>query len=152
MALHFPISVRVQSKMDIRSQFGALCYRLQKGKCEVLLITSRGTGRWIIPKGWPEFGQGATETAKIEAWEEAGVTGRLSDRCVGLYSYKKVLEKDKSLPCIVMVFPIATKKLARDYPEAKQRKRKWFSRKKAAKKVREPELARILRNFDPKNL
>ena len=152
MTLNLPISVRIKGKTDMRSQFAALCYRLHQGKVQVLLITSRGTGRWIIPKGWPEYDQSPAETAALEAWEEAGAKGRAENRCVGLYSYVKRIEKGQNLPCVVMVFPFEVKKLQRDYPERDQRKRKWFSRKKAAQKVGEPELARILRDFDPRTL
>ena len=133
----------------MRSQYAALCWRLEKGKVRVLVITSRGTGRWIIPKGWPMADRGPHEAAAQEAWEEAGVLGKASDRCLGLYTYDKVEAKER-VPCAVMVFGLKVKTLAQKFPEAGQRRRRWVSRKKAAKLVAEPELARLLRGFDPR--
>ncbi|AXI55662.1 hypothetical protein SuNHUV7_25000 (plasmid) [Pseudoseohaeicola sp. NH-UV-7] len=147
-----PISVRADNKSDVRTQFAALCYRVKSGKIEVLLITSRGTGRWIVPKGWPMDGQTPAQSAMQEAWEEAGVVGKAYDRCLGLYSYTKVIAPKAGLPCVAMVYPVAVKSLQSDYPEAGERRRKWFSQKKAAQMLQEPELARIVRDFDPKML
>ena len=66
-----------------RTQYGALCWRMHRGKVEVLLITSRDTGRWVIPKGWPIAGLAPAETAAREAWEEAGVEGDIADDGLG---------------------------------------------------------------------
>lgn len=145
-----PLRIRGYNKTGVRSQFGALCYRVRKDQVEVLLITSRTRGRWIIPKGWPVEGATPADAAATEAFEEAGVTGRTYNICLGLYSYTKVMAEDKSdLPCVVSVFPVKVKKVLAEYPEMKQRKRKWFSVKKAAARVREPELRKILKHFDP---
>ncbi|MEN9850080.1 MAG: hypothetical protein RL128_243, partial [Pseudomonadota bacterium] len=65
--------------MVARTQYGALCWRMHRGKVEVLLITSRDTGRWVIPKGWPIDGLAPAQTAAREAWEEAGVEGDIAD-------------------------------------------------------------------------
>ena len=147
-----PIKIRADNKSDVRTQFAALCYRISKGKTEVLLITSRRTGRWIAPKGWPMDGMTPAECAAQEAWEEAGVVGRAQDRCLGLYSYNKVVAAKADLPCVALIFPVRVKSLSAEYPEAGQRQRKWFPLRKAALLVGEPELARILRDFDPKQL
>lgn len=147
-----PIKVRADHKSDVRTQFAALCYRVVKGKTEVLLITSRRTGRWIVPKGWPMNGKTPAECAATEAWEEAGVVGRPQDRCLGLYSYTKVVAAKADLPCIAMIFPVRVKSMSAEYPEMAQRQRKWFSLRKAALLVGEPELSRILLDFDPKIL
>ena len=152
MIRQLPLSLRVSSKDDVRSQFAALCWRVRGDRVQVLLITSRGTGRWITPKGWPEDGMTPAEAAMREAWEEAGVIGRAQDQCLGIYSYDKVIEDKPSLPCVVMVYPVRVKALAGTYPEASERRRKWFSPRKAAQKVAEPELARILHDFDPRLL
>ena len=152
MIKQLPLSVPCDVKWDVRSQFAALCYRYQKDKLRVLLITSRKTGRWIIPKGWPIDGKTPAETAMQEAWEEAGVVGNYDDVCLGLFSYRKYFEEADDLPCVAMVFPVKVKHLEDKYPEAGQRKRKWVSRNRAAKMVSEPELARILCDFDPKLL
>ncbi len=153
MTLHvpkaLPLSLQAAHKTDVRTQFGALVYRIYNNKPQVLLVTSRGTGRWIIPKGWPLDGITPAQGAAQEAWEEAGVQGKPSDRCLGLYSYQKSIGAEREVPCLVMVYPIKAKKLARQYPEAGQRRRKWFSPKKAAARVAEAELAQILKSFHP---
>ncbi len=153
MIKQLPLRFAGAHKTDIRTQFAALCYRIKNDKVQVLLVTSRGSGRWIVPKGWPMSGQTPAESAAQEAWEEAGVIGRAVSRPLGLYSYNKIRGEDEDdLPCVAMVYPLRVKTLARDYPEAGQRKRKWVGRKKAASLVDEPELARILRDFDPRQL
>ncbi|MBZ0123813.1 MAG: NUDIX hydrolase [Roseovarius sp.] len=143
------ISLEPGSKSDLRTQFAALCYRIREKKPEILMITSRATGRWIIPKGWPVDGCTPAETALREAWEEAGVTGRVAGPCLGLYSFRKVLPAGEEAPCVAMVYPVEVEALARAYPEGAKRRRKWMRRKKAADCVTDPELARILRAFDP---
>lgn len=145
-----PITVPGGRKSDVRTQFAALCYRIKEKKVQVLMITSRGSQRWIIPKGWPINGKTPAGSAVQEAWEEAGVKGRSDGRCLGLYSYTKVDGEDEDLPCVAMVYAVAVRSLEKRYPEAGQRKRKWVSRKQAAKMVDEPELARILMDFDPR--
>jgi hypothetical protein len=56
------------------------------------------------------------------------------------------------LPVVVAVFPIEVLRLDDDFPEAGQRKRKWLSPKKAARRVSEPELRHLLSGFDPARL
>ena len=145
-----PISVSAAQKSDVRTQFAALCYRIKAGKVQVLMITSRGSGRWILPKGWPMDGKTPAALAELEAWEEAGVIGTSDGRCLGVYSYVKATGGVGDLPCLAMVYAVEVRELAKDYPEKGQRKRKWMSRKRAAKEVEAPELARILRDFDPR--
>jgi len=147
-----PIALRNRRKSDLRTQFAALCFCVDKGKPRVLMVTSRGTGRWILPKGWPIDGKTPAEAALREAWEEAGVKGRVAGRCLGLFSYRKILPGDGGLPCVAMVYPVRVTSLAGSYPEKGQRRRKWMTPAKAATKVEEPELAQILRAFDPARL
>ncbi|WP_336098729.1 NUDIX hydrolase [Roseovarius sp. CH_XMU1461] len=147
-----PISVDDYDKRDMRSQFAALCFRMKKGKPQVLMITTRGSGRWIIPKGWPMPGRTPAEAALIEAWEEAGVQGKGYDQCLGVFSYHKLFTRTDGAPCLALVYPIKVKALAQNFPEKGQRKRKWMGLDKAATKVDEPELAQILRQFNPKHL
>ncbi|MEM9583470.1 MAG: NUDIX hydrolase [Pseudomonadota bacterium] len=144
-----PLRLDANNKRDVRSQFAALCYRVHKDETQILLITSRERGRWIIPKGWPVEGATPAEAATAEAFEEAGVEGKSFNICLGLYSYTKIMSGTDNLPCAVSVFPVKVKKLLETYPEAKERKRKWFSQKKAAAQVREPELRKIIKHFDP---
>lgn len=152
MIKQLPISVPASQKGEVRTQFAGLCYRINQGKLEILLITSRRSGRWIVPKGWPMDSKTPFETAMQEAWEEAGVLGKAKPRCLGIFSYNKFVEGEDDLPCLAMLYPIKVKSLVADYPEKGQRRRKWFSAKKAAQRVVEPELARMIRDFDPKML
>lgn len=147
-----PLRISGAPKRETRTQFAAICYRRSKSKkqgIEILLVTSRDTQRWIIPKGWPMDGLTPAASATQEAWEEAGVRGRSHDHCVGLYSYDKWIDTSLSLPCIVAVFPVEVHKLDKEFPEAALRKRKWFSPRKAAEKVDEPALKTLLMHFDP---
>jgi len=131
-----------------RTQYGALCWRDHGKGLEVLLVTSRETGRWVIPKGWPIRNLTPEESAAREAWEEAGVKGSATPECLGIYSYEKGVGRPAGPrvyhPCVVAVYPLAVRQLAKTWPEAKQRKRKWFTPKKAARKVDEPELQALL--------
>ncbi|MDW3222553.1 MAG: NUDIX hydrolase [Paracoccaceae bacterium] len=150
MIKQLPISLSGARKRDVRTQFAALCYRIKKKKVQILMITSRGTQRWIVPKGWPMDGLTPAESAIQEAWEEAGVRGVSDGRCLGIYSYSKDANDLGELPCLAMVYAVQVNELATVFPEAGQRKRAWMTRKKAARVVEEPELARILRDFDPR--
>lgn len=135
---------------EVHEQLGALCYRVDaEGRVEVLLVTSRDTGRWVIPKGWPMPKWPAARAACREAFEEAGVEGRVHDAPAGIYTYRKVIAAGLSLQCVVTVFPVEVTKLTRRYPERCERDRRWFAPDEAAGLVQEPELASLLRNFRP---
>lgn len=134
-------------------QFAALCYRVKPDKgVEVLLITSRDTGRWVLPKGWPIKGKTPAQSAEREAFEEAGAKGKVCDDGIGLYTYAKGLANGLTVDCVVTVFPMRVKELATKFPESGQRQLKWFTPVKAAGKVAEPELAALLAAFDPGQL
>ncbi len=128
-----------------RVQVAALCTRDTSPGGDVLLITSRDTKRWIIPKGWPIDGLNGPETALQEAWEEAGVRAtEVGQTPVGYYSYDKKLSDGTAQPVTTSVYHIEVSDLADDYPEADQRTRCWVSRKVAAERVQEPELRDLL--------
>lgn len=146
-----PIRLASSEKRDVRTQFGALCYRIQGDKVQVLLVTSRGTGRWIIPKGWPIDGATPAEAALQEAWEEGGVEGKIMGNALGIFSYVKE-DDGTQMPCVVAVFPVKVQALKSKFPEAGQRKRKWVSRRKAAEMLDDPELRQIVAGFDPRML
>ncbi|WP_172332087.1 NUDIX hydrolase [Mangrovicoccus sp. HB161399] len=129
---------------EARSQFGALCYRRSKGRVQILLITTRGRGRWIIPKGWPISGKTPAAAAGIEAYEEAGVEGKAHPLCLGVYGSSK-----NGQPCIVSLYAVEVTELRRRYPEAGERKRRWASPREAARLVEEDGLGCILAGFDP---
>ena len=153
--VQLPLQIAGERKGDLRTQFAALCWRLRRGRVEVLLVTSRRTKRWIAPKGWPMKGLTPAAVAAREAWEEAGAVGAPLDLCLGLYTYVKTPEPGEmgpGTPCAVAVFPVEVRRLERTFPEAGQRRRKWMSRRKAAARVAEPELARIIAAFNPAEL
>ena len=150
MIKQLPLHFGKSAKSAVRTQFAALCYRIKGNNLQILMVTTRRTGRWIVPKGWPIDGLTPQKSAAQEAWEEAGVVGQPDARPLGLFSYTKMLDEDGAMPCVAMVYAVKVKSLAQDFPEKGQRKRKWVSRKQAAKMVGEPELARILRDFDPR--
>ncbi|MGV6802839.1 MAG: NUDIX hydrolase [Ruegeria sp.] len=131
-----------------RVQFAALCTRGAGPRTQVLLVTSRDTGRWIIPKGWPIDGLSGPETARQEAWEEAGVrTADVETDPVGQYTYGKVLKNGTVDPVVTTVFRLRVTELVDDYPETDQRTRDWVSPQDAAERVREPELKDLLRSL-----
>lgn len=131
-----------------RVQFAALCTRETDNGLQVLLITSRDTGRWIIPKGWPINGLDGAETARQEAWEEAGVRpDALHKKPVGQFTYNKVLKDGSAQPVVTTVYRIEVQDLADDFPEADQRTREWVSPMTAAERVDEPELRALLRQM-----
>lgn len=159
MTLHIqtqrPLVMPSARKTDLRTQFGTLVYRVQNDKTQVLLITTRRTKRWSIPKGWPMHGLTPAQAAAQEAWEEAGVRGTVFDQCLGVYAYSKTIKTRGGhlpVPILVMVYPVQARKLSAKFPEAGQRRRKWYSPKKAAARINEPELAQIIRNFDARHL
>nr|WP_238529743.1 NUDIX hydrolase [Pseudooceanicola batsensis] len=147
--LDIPPEFRSYEAKDIRTQYAALCYRVVNDKTRILLITSRGTKRWIVPKGWPMTGKEPHQAALQEAAEEAGVIGRAAPEPLGRYSYMKLLDSGVEAPCIGLLFAVRVHLLRAEYPEANERDRRWFSRKKAARRVSEPDLARLIRGFDP---
>lgn len=128
-----------------RVQFAALCTRQTDAGTEVLLITSRDTGRWIIPKGWPIDGLDGAETAAQEAWEEAGVEANMVEKNpFGHFTYDKILKDGSAQPVLTSVYRVAVRALADEFPEIGQRKRNWVTPKTAAALVREPELQALL--------
>jgi 8-oxo-dGTP pyrophosphatase MutT (NUDIX family) len=130
-----------------KKQVAALCWRRNKGAVEILLVTSRETKRWVTPKGWPLPGLKDFTAARREAFEEAGVEGRIRTRPIGRYDYDKRLPDGDVQPCRVTVFALEVAKEKKSWPEKHERKRKWFVTKVAAKKVDEPGLKAIVSSF-----
>jgi 8-oxo-dGTP pyrophosphatase MutT (NUDIX family) len=128
-----------------RLQYGALPYRTSSGqRAEFMLVTSRETRRWIIPKGWPKSGKSPPRSAAHEAFEEAGVLGAIGRQSVGSFSYEKRLKNGRSVECEVRVFPLEVKRQKKEWPERQERQVKWLSASKAAKKVKDPVLSKII--------
>lgn len=129
-----------------RVQVAALCYRDTDAGKRVLLITSRDTGRWIVPKGWPIDGLDGPGAALQEAWEEAGVKqADIESDPIGLYEYDKGLGEGLTVPVETRVYLTRVRDLSSEYPEADERKRAWFAPLDAANLVDEPDLKAILR-------
>src|SRR6188768_1285891 len=116
---------RLFGKAPCRLQAAALPWRKTADGVEIMLITSRDTGRWVLPKGWPEKDERLCEAALREADEEAGLSGAVCRREAGRYHYAKVSRNGEEFPCEVIVFPLEVDKVAEKWKERRQRDRKW---------------------------
>ncbi|WP_428642276.1 NUDIX hydrolase [Roseibium sp.] len=128
-----------------RLQIAALCIRPGEQEPEILLVSTRDTGRFILPKGWPERDKPASETALIEAYEEAGVLGTADPRPIGSFRSYKGISNGLKIRTKVLVFKVRFEKQLKSFPETGQRKRLWLPVSKAIEKVDEPALKRFLR-------
>jgi 8-oxo-dGTP pyrophosphatase MutT (NUDIX family) len=114
---------------------------------EILLVTSRDTGRWVIPKGWPSKQLKDHQAAAREAAQEAGVSGTIRARPIGNYTYLK--RDGTSLQALqVAVFPLAVRREQRNWRERSERRRAWFAIERAADEVSEPALRGLIRALD----
>jgi 8-oxo-dGTP pyrophosphatase MutT (NUDIX family) len=130
------------------AQFAALPWRrLADGSVKVLLITSRETRRWVIPKGWPMPDRTPAQAAAQEAYEEAGVVGTPAERPIGAYAYDKRLRDGERQTIEVSVFPLEVFVEQLAFPEHAQREKLWTSPAEAAERVDEPELKALIRRF-----
>ncbi len=125
-------------------QFAALPLTQKDGETMVMLVTTRETVRWVLPKGWAEKGLSGPELAAKEAYEEAGIKGEIGTRRVGSYTYFKGLPNGEELDCKVEVFPLQVTEVLADWPERGQRERKWFTFPQAAFEVDDGELVTLL--------
>ena len=139
------------SEDSLRVQYGALPYRwTDAGALEVLLITSRRTRRWIVPKGWPMKGRKPWETAEIEAREEAGVSGIVAKRAVGSFRYDKLLDEEaRVLPCEVTLFPLLVQRYLRSWREQNLRDASWLSPSQAVALAADAGLRDVIASFAP---
>lgn len=128
-------------------QYAALPMRGGKKSLEVMLVTSRFTKRWVLPKGWPAKKLTPWEAAAREAFEEAGLKGKIERKAVGAYEYDKWLAPGKILRCRVKVFPLKVAKEFEKWPEDQERSREWVTPAEAADRVIEPELKALLRKL-----
>ena len=117
--------------------------RAPSGELEVMLVTSRETRRWVVPKGWPWRKLKDYDAAAGEAWEEAGVKGNVKPQCVGSFTYAKK-RNGKPRPLEVFVYLLDVLEEAVSWPEQKERERRWFAPVAAADAVVEPALKRLL--------
>jgi 8-oxo-dGTP pyrophosphatase MutT (NUDIX family) len=130
-----------------RIQYAALPYRIAQSHTEVMLITSRETGRWVIPKGWPGEHQRPCASAAREAREEAGIVGDVGPHPIGSYTYQKRLKNGAVVLCEVLVFPLKVERQQKHWREKGQRQAQWFSPAEAAEIVQERRLRNLLRRF-----
>ena len=128
-------------------QYAALPWRRGLDGLEILLVTSRETLRWVIPKGWPMKGRKPHATAATEALEEAGVVGRIGKSSVGDYHYVKRLKNGAPRLCRVEVFPLKVEHQRKRWQEQGQRIVHWFPVMDAAALVDEPELRQMIEAF-----
>ncbi|RLQ88040.1 NUDIX hydrolase [Notoacmeibacter ruber] len=134
-------------------QAAALAYRVEEdGALQFLLITSRRTKRWILPKGGIEKGEGTAEAAQREAFEEAGVVGQIHKEPLGIYDGRKYLGAGATRRMRIVVHALQVERLAEDYPEAGQRQVRWMSPDEAATAVDESQLAALIHDAAQKLL
>ncbi len=129
-----------------RAQYGALPYRWTPD-LEILLVTSRDTGRWVIPKGWPMRSKSRRQVAALEALEEAGVEGRMAKEPLGEFDYLKVLKSGEGQLCRVTVFALEVAAQRDAWREQAERSTQWLDWRAAAASVQEPGLRQIIADF-----
>ena len=129
-----------------RQQFAALPFRRAEN-LQVMLVSSRETRRWVLPKGWPMKGVKPHSVAAIEALEEAGLQGKIAKQSIGAYHYVKRMPNGAALLCEVSVFPFRVDKQRKNWLERDQRMTGWFDATEAADLVDEPELRDLILEF-----
>jgi 8-oxo-dGTP pyrophosphatase MutT (NUDIX family) len=133
-------------KLEVNfSQSAVIPYRLNKNGLEILLITSLKRKHWIVPKGYIEFNLTPFESAKKEAYEEAGVLGSNETLEVGTFK----LDKPIGI-CVIKVFTMEVYEVLDEYPERNDRKRKWFTSEEASEKIAIPEIGEMIKELNYK--
>lgn len=131
---------------EAKQQYGALPWRKGAGgRLQVLLITSRRRGRWIVPKGWPMADRQPCLVAAMEAFEEAGVIGEVEPNPIGRYDYMKEGGDGSSQRVCVTLFGLSVVGTLTNWPERGQRKRRWFGLAEAAETVDDRSLIPLIR-------
>lgn len=138
---------RYRGPMAPTAQAAALPWRDAANGIEVLLMTSLTTGRWVLPKGWPEAGETLGEAAQREAFEEAGLIGAVADAPLGSYRYSKRRKNGPPSILTVEVFTFQTAGQARDWPEKARRRQVWVTPQAASTMVAEADLSHLLSAF-----
>jgi 8-oxo-dGTP pyrophosphatase MutT (NUDIX family) len=126
-------------------QSGALPLRIKgRKKAEVLLVTGRRSGRWMIPKGWPMPGKSLADSAAQEAFEEAGIKGRIDPEPVGVIRHVKQHLLFGRIEVDIHVHVLAVERELKDWPERGERARKWFAVSEAADQVDSAQLKKLI--------
>jgi 8-oxo-dGTP pyrophosphatase MutT (NUDIX family) len=142
------LSKKTQHRPSIVYQAATLPWRRKNG-VEVMLITSLGTGRWVLPKGTLTPGETSRAAAKREALEEAGIGGVLDMRPLGSYTYEKQVSSGAVQIYCVAVYPMKVETQREQWPEQGLRRMKWFRIADAALAVNEDDLRDLILTFDP---
>ena len=115
---------------------------------ELLIVTSRGRGRWIIPKGWPIKGFKPHESAAREAFEEAGIRGEVGTKTIGSFPYEKIVDDESGvIDCEIVVFPLRVKRQLKSWPEVGERELLWINPKDIAANIQEDGLRSLMEDF-----
>ncbi len=138
----------VAARKSCSIQYGALPYRLSGSAVEILLITTRNSRRWIVPKGWPMAGVAPHVSAAREALEEAGVTGEIAREAIGSFRYFKQMKGGHVVvPCRVDVYPLKVTQERKRWPEKDSREMRWCSVDAALAQIAEPSLRKLIEKF-----
>jgi 8-oxo-dGTP pyrophosphatase MutT (NUDIX family) len=133
-------------KAQAARQVAALPWR-RTDQLEIMLVSSRETRRWIIPKGWPMAGRSDSTAAAIEALEEAGLLGAIDEAPFGQFTYSKKPARGKPAPCVVDVFALRVVRQRPRWLEWRERKTMWVPAREAARIVSDPELGALIERF-----
>ena len=136
----------IQGAQVSGEQVAALPYRVG-AIVEILVVSSRETRRWVLPKGWPMKGKTPHASAAREALEEAGLEGETGQEAIGTYHYVKRKKNGSAQQCAVAVFPMRVTHQRKNWPEKAERTTRWISVEEAASAVDEPELQQIILDF-----
>ena len=139
--------IRRPATEETKLQFAVLPWR-RTDRLEIMLVSSRETVRWVLPKGWPMKGIKPHKTAAREALEEAGILGKVAKTSLGGYSYPKRLEDGSVQMCWVQVFAFEVERERDSWLEQDERTRKWFAVADAAEAVEESELREVILKFE----
>ena len=141
--------MHLRTVSDPKQQASALPYRRKDdGSIDILLITSKKSGKWIIPKGNAKPSEGLVEAAAREALEEAGIHGKMSPYCLGSYIYEKCAKKSKRTKRYsVSVYPLHVSTLSHTWQEQTLRRRAWYEKQIASKIVSNSDLSKIIAAF-----
>jgi 8-oxo-dGTP pyrophosphatase MutT (NUDIX family) len=128
-------------------QYGALPWRRAGEAIEILLIITRNTRRWIVPKGWPLLGRTPRECAAQEALEEAGVSGKVAEKPLGWFHYDKLRKSGEVVPCKVQIYPMEVSRQRSAWAEKTMRQTRWCTPQEALAHVSEPGLRQLISKF-----
>lgn len=145
LGLAYSGTVNREAPTELPIQTGVLACRLgRKKRFEVLLVTGRRSRKWMIPKGWPMPGKSLAEAAAQEAFEEAGVKGKVDPEPLGSFRHVKQSLPIGELEVNILVHEMLVDREFPKWPEFGQRRRKWFSVAEAAERVDSDELKRLI--------